>query len=75
MSKPKRIFECQQCGTQSPKWLGRCTECAAWNSFSESTVGPAPAAASGRGAFAGLTAAAGPVPLAEVEGLAEARTP
>ncbi|MDF1554725.1 MAG: DNA repair protein RadA [Deferrisomatales bacterium] len=75
MPKPKRIFECQQCGAQSPKWLGRCTECAAWNSFSESTVGPAPAAAPGRGAFAGLTAAAGPVPLAEVEGLAEARTP
>lgn len=29
------IFECQQCGYQSPKWLGRCSDCGAWNSLTE----------------------------------------
>jgi DNA repair protein RadA/Sms len=32
-SKP--VFVCQDCGAQSPKWLGRCVECGAWNSFVE----------------------------------------
>jgi DNA repair protein RadA/Sms len=31
----KTIFSCQNCGYQSPKWLGRCPECAKWNSLSE----------------------------------------
>jgi DNA repair protein RadA/Sms len=31
----KTIFACQECGAQSPKWLGRCTECGAWNSLVE----------------------------------------
>jgi DNA repair protein RadA/Sms len=32
---PKTIFACQECGSQSPKWLGRCPDCGAWNSFVE----------------------------------------
>ena len=32
-SKP--VFVCQECGAQSPKWLGRCPECGAWNTFVE----------------------------------------
>ncbi|HUU39628.1 MAG TPA: DNA repair protein RadA [Desulfatiglandales bacterium] len=35
MSKPKTIFICQNCGYQAPKWLGRCPDCGAWNSFAE----------------------------------------
>src|SRR5436190_480275 len=36
MSKaPKVLFVCQECGSQSPKWLGRCGDCGAWNSFVE----------------------------------------
>jgi DNA repair protein RadA/Sms len=30
---------CQECGAQSPKWLGRCNECGAWNSFVEERAG------------------------------------
>lgn len=37
MSKARTVFSCQNCGTQSPKWLGRCPECKAWNSFVEET--------------------------------------
>ncbi|MBU1727152.1 MAG: DNA repair protein RadA [Candidatus Omnitrophica bacterium] len=33
--KTKTIFTCQNCGYQSPKWLGRCPDCSSWNSFVE----------------------------------------
>jgi DNA repair protein RadA/Sms len=32
---PKTVFVCQECGTQSAKWLGRCPDCGAWNSLVE----------------------------------------
>ncbi len=35
--KTKSVFACQQCGYQSAKWLGRCPDCNAWNSFAEET--------------------------------------
>ncbi|TYO96660.1 DNA repair protein RadA/Sms [Geothermobacter ehrlichii] len=45
--KAKTIFSCQQCGYQSPKWLGRCPDCGQWNSLVEETVQPAPGRRSG----------------------------
>ena len=35
MKSAKTVFVCQECGAQSPKWLGRCVECGAWNSLVE----------------------------------------
>jgi len=35
MVKVKTVFTCQNCGYQSPKWLGRCPDCNHWNSFVE----------------------------------------
>jgi DNA repair protein RadA/Sms len=35
MKPSKVVFVCQDCGAQSPKWLGRCPDCSAWNSFVE----------------------------------------
>ena len=29
------MFFCQECGQQSPKWLGKCPSCGAWNRFVE----------------------------------------
>ncbi|MFP3880391.1 MAG: DNA repair protein RadA [Dehalococcoidia bacterium] len=37
-SKSKSVFVCQQCGKESPKWLGRCPDCQAWNSFVETRI-------------------------------------
>jgi len=37
-SKFKNVFVCQQCGKESPKWLGHCPDCQAWNSFVETRV-------------------------------------
>ncbi|MCK4331177.1 MAG: DNA repair protein RadA, partial [Dehalococcoidia bacterium] len=37
-SKPKTVFVCQQCGKESPKWLGRCPSCQEWNSLVQTVV-------------------------------------
>lgn len=38
MAKSKVVFVCQNCGMQSPKWLGKCTSCGTWNSFQEEVI-------------------------------------
>lgn len=43
MVKNRTVFTCQNCGYQSPKWLGRCPECGEWNSFVEENYAPIPA--------------------------------
>jgi DNA repair protein RadA/Sms len=35
MKSAKPVFVCQECGSQSPKWQGRCPDCGAWNSYVE----------------------------------------
>ncbi len=35
MVKSKIIYICQECGYESSKWLGKCPECNAWNTFVE----------------------------------------
>ena len=35
MPKLKTVYTCSACGAQSPKWLGQCNDCGAWNTFSE----------------------------------------
>ncbi|WP_304546247.1 DNA repair protein RadA [Sulfurimonas microaerophilic] len=35
MAKAKILFECQHCGMTTPKWMGKCTNCGAWDSFIE----------------------------------------
>lgn len=35
--KSKTVFVCQECGYESPKWMGQCV-CGAWNSFVEEKI-------------------------------------
>ena len=35
MAKIKTVFECQACGNQQGKWVGKCPQCGAWDSFLE----------------------------------------
>ena len=51
--KGKTVFICQQCGNESPRWLGRCPQCNTWNSLVESVVQGAPAPAVGGVSFGG----------------------
>ena len=52
--KAKTVFVCQECGAQAPKWMGRCTECGAWNSLVEERVGESATAPVGNNRFRAL---------------------
>ena len=38
MAKIKTVFYCKECGNESPKWIGHCPGCGAWNSYVEESV-------------------------------------
>lgn len=38
MAKKKTLFECQACGFQSPRWMGKCTSCNQWETMIELTT-------------------------------------
>jgi DNA repair protein RadA/Sms len=35
LAKPQKRFVCSNCGSQSPRWSGQCTDCSEWNTISE----------------------------------------
>lgn len=35
MAKAKTVYVCANCGADSPKWVGKCPSCGAWNSYVE----------------------------------------
>jgi len=72
MAKDKSIFTCNECGGTSPKWLGKCPSCAAWNTLVESVA----SADSGvRNRFASLAGTAEVAVLADIEASDVDRTP
>ena len=38
MPKTKSVFVCQNCGAQSPKWVGKCASCEEWNTYVEEVI-------------------------------------
>ena len=57
MAKVKRNYVCSDCGSVSPKWVGQCPDCGAWNTLAETKL----AEASAGGRFSGFAGAATPV--------------
>ena len=43
MAKEKVVYVCTSCGQDSPKWVGKCPSCGAWNSYVEQVVRKEPA--------------------------------
>jgi len=72
MAKEKSLYVCSDCGGSSPKWLGKCPHCGAWNTLVESV---AETAAAGRHRYAALAPTAGVQALAAIEAAEVARTP
>jgi len=63
VAKARTLFACQTCGFQSPRWLGRCPGCQAWNTLAEERI-EAVSAATER--YTLKHAAAEPQPIAAV---------
>ncbi|MDO8670808.1 MAG: DNA repair protein RadA [Dehalococcoidia bacterium] len=38
----RTVFVCQQCGSESPKWMGKCPDCNEWNSYVETVQASSP---------------------------------
>ncbi len=71
VAKARSVYFCNACGFESPRWLGRCPQCEAWNSFDERAF-----TVPSRGAKAATpprNAAPAPVPLHEIDGAKIAR--
>lgn len=49
MAKQKSIFICQNCGYQSPAWIGKCPDCGNWNTFAEEVVASSKSPARSKG--------------------------
>ena len=56
--KFKTVYVCTNCGETSPRWMGRCPSCGAWNTMAEDVVReekPVRASAGGKGAVRGIS--------------------
>jgi DNA repair protein RadA/Sms len=65
VAKARVAFYCSACGFEAPRWLGRCPQCEAWNSFDQRPQEPSGRAARTR---SNAGASAGPVALAAIDG-------
>ncbi|HED18914.1 MAG TPA: DNA repair protein RadA, partial [Gammaproteobacteria bacterium] len=56
MAKSSVMYQCGDCGAQSPKWAGQCGDCGAWNTLIETlSVVPAGGKAARFAGYAGDT--------------------
>ena len=72
MAKEKTSYTCTECGGSSPRWLGKCPHCEAWNTLIETA---AESASITRHRFASLVKSAEVMALADIEASEIDRTP
>src|SRR3990167_2674755 len=72
MAKDKTQYTCNECGGSSPKWLGKCPHCNAWNTLIESV---AESTAPAKNRFASLAKTAEVATLADIDATDVQRTP
>ncbi len=71
--QPTTIFVCQNCGSQSRKWLGQCPDCGEWNTLVEERFRPStsPVGAAARNIH---YSQASPMAFSTIESQDDART-
>ena len=69
MAKDKTTYSCTECGTNSPRWMGKCPSCGAWNTLIESVAesGTAGKNRFGSALAQGLAPASEVTPLSQIE--------
>lgn len=80
MAKEKTVYVCEKCGQESPKWIGRCPSCGAWNTFKEFRVRKESSASLAAGSYGGSSVGpvsdnvrVRPLPVGEIDSCAEPR--
>src|SRR3954462_15116165 len=62
--KTRTVHRCSECGSPSPRWMGRCPTCDAWGTLVEELESPTPARLAA--AVVPLAPGSAPVPIGEV---------
>jgi DNA repair protein RadA/Sms len=75
MAKEKTVYTCSECGGISPKWLGKCPHCNAWNTLEETRAEPAAGKNRMQALARGLNVAQPVTTLADIEAADVSRTP
>ena len=75
MAKDKTLVSCSDCGGTSPKWLGKCPHCNAWNTLVESVVSDSGTSKNRYSERAGLAPASAVMALSAIEAQDMQRTP
>lgn len=70
MAKTRTVYVCQQCGVESPKWIGRCPSCGEWNSYTEQVISTSPKRVSAAGGQS-----SSPVTISRISSDTEPRIP
>jgi DNA repair protein RadA/Sms len=65
-TKARSVFVCQACGAQTPRWMGKCPECDAWNTLVETLAAPPPLTQTGSVHQSWGLVSSAPVSLAQV---------
>ena len=53
MAKSRTVYICQNCGAESPKWIGKCPSCKEWNTYHEEII-PLKTTGAGKSLFSGF---------------------
>ncbi|HJS52599.1 MAG TPA: ATPase domain-containing protein, partial [Pyrinomonadaceae bacterium] len=70
--QPATIFVCQNCGSQSRKWLGQCPDCQEWNTLVEERFRPMVQAAAAASGYRAVESK--PIPYQEIKAQDDDRT-
>ena len=80
MAKEKTVYVCENCGQESPKWVGKCPSCCSWNTFKEFRIRKESSASIAAGSYGGLSALpvsgsvrVRPLSVGEIDSCAEPR--
>ncbi|GAP35978.1 DNA repair protein RadA [Piscinibacter sakaiensis] len=72
MAKERTVYTCRECGGSSPRWLGQCPHCKAWNTLDEGVAEPSGAP---KNRFQALARSQPVATLSEIEAADVVRTP
>jgi len=75
MAKVKKSFFCKNCGHSSPKWIGKCTACNEWNTYSEEIISKDDSKQESRTWANNEKRTVVPIPLQDVQGGKTIRIP
>ncbi len=71
MSRVQSTYVCQSCAYESPRWIGKCPNCGAWNTFVEELTDRTKPSRAKRSSL--ITNISAPTPLVDVQAAVEAR--